>query len=152
MSDQPAAPADEAEQVNPEAVEAYGDPTSTAARAVSRRVPDRGRRPAQLFGEQVIHEGLDLKVRRGEILGVVGGSGTGKSVLMRSIIGLQTPDEGSIDVFGRSITDGDPERGGRRAQPLGRAVPGRRAVFHPDRGRERRSAAQAVLPRHLDPT
>ena len=62
------------------------------------------------FGEQVIHENLSLKVRRGEILGVVGGSGTGKSVLMRSIIGLQTPDEGSIEVFGRSITDGDPEQ------------------------------------------
>jgi phospholipid/cholesterol/gamma-HCH transport system ATP-binding protein len=61
------------------------------------------------FGEQTIHDGLDLKVRRGEILGVVGGSGTGKSVLMRSIIGLQLPDEGHISVFGRSITDGDPE-------------------------------------------
>ncbi|GAA3252145.1 hypothetical protein GCM10020258_08480 [Sphingomonas yabuuchiae] len=43
------------------------------------------------FGEQVIHDGLDLDVRKGEILGVVGGSGTGKSVLMRTIIGLQTP-------------------------------------------------------------
>jgi phospholipid/cholesterol/gamma-HCH transport system ATP-binding protein len=52
------------------------------------------------FGEQVIHEGLDLEVRRGEILGVVGGSGTGKSVLMRSIIGLQIPDEGDVEVFG----------------------------------------------------
>ena len=52
------------------------------------------------FGEQVVHEGLDLDVRRGEILGVVGGSGTGKSVLMRSIIGLQTPDEGEVTVFG----------------------------------------------------
>jgi phospholipid/cholesterol/gamma-HCH transport system ATP-binding protein len=52
------------------------------------------------FGEQVIHEGLDLEVRRGEILGVVGGSGTGKSVLMRSIIGLQIPDEGEVEVFG----------------------------------------------------
>ncbi len=62
------------------------------------------------FGEHVIHEDLSLKVRRGEILGVVGGSGTGKSVLMRSIIGLQTPDEGHIEVFGRSITDGDPEQ------------------------------------------
>ena len=61
------------------------------------------------FGEQVIHEGLSLKVRRGEILGVVGGSGTGKSVLMRSIIGLQIPDEGHIEVFGRSITEGNPE-------------------------------------------
>ncbi|WP_133364772.1 ABC transporter ATP-binding protein [Qipengyuania sediminis] len=61
------------------------------------------------FGEQVIHEGLDLQVRRGEILGVVGGSGTGKSVLMRSIIGLQIPSAGQIDVFGRSITTGDPD-------------------------------------------
>ncbi len=61
------------------------------------------------FGEQVIHENLDLQVRRGEILGVVGGSGTGKSVLMRSIIGLQIPDAGQIDVFGRSITTGDPD-------------------------------------------
>jgi phospholipid/cholesterol/gamma-HCH transport system ATP-binding protein len=58
------------------------------------------------FGEFVIHEDLSLKVRRGEILGVVGGSGTGKSVLMRSIIGLQIPDEGSITVLGQSITHG----------------------------------------------
>jgi phospholipid/cholesterol/gamma-HCH transport system ATP-binding protein len=52
------------------------------------------------FGEQVIHDNLDLDLRRGEILGVVGGSGTGKSVLMRSIIGLQEPDAGEITVFG----------------------------------------------------
>ena len=58
------------------------------------------------FGTQVIHENLSFKVRRGEILGVVGGSGTGKSVLMRSIIGLQIPDEGSIDVLGHSMLDG----------------------------------------------
>lgn len=59
------------------------------------------------FGEHTIHEGLSLKVRKGEILGVVGGSGTGKSVLMRSIIGLQVPEAGSITVLGRSITDAD---------------------------------------------
>lgn len=52
------------------------------------------------FGDTLVHDGLDLEVRRGEILGVVGGSGTGKSVLMRSIIGLQTPIEGDITVFG----------------------------------------------------
>jgi phospholipid/cholesterol/gamma-HCH transport system ATP-binding protein len=57
------------------------------------------------FGDQVIHEDLSLQVKRGEILGVVGGSGTGKSVLMRSIIGLQIPDAGTIEVLGRSITD-----------------------------------------------
>ena len=56
------------------------------------------------FGEQTVHDDLSLKVRRGEILGVVGGSGTGKSVLMRSIIGLQTPAEGHIEVLGQEIT------------------------------------------------
>jgi phospholipid/cholesterol/gamma-HCH transport system ATP-binding protein len=59
------------------------------------------------FGDQVVHEGLDLDVRKGEIMGVVGGSGTGKSVLMRSIIGLQTPIEGDVRVFGQSMIDRD---------------------------------------------
>ncbi|MEO1969716.1 MAG: ATP-binding cassette domain-containing protein [Sphingomonadaceae bacterium] len=62
------------------------------------------------FGEHVIHDNLDLKVRRGEILGVVGGSGTGKSVLMRAIIGLQPVDAGHVEVFGRSITDAEPDQ------------------------------------------
>lgn len=52
------------------------------------------------FGDQIVHEDLDLDVRKGEILGVVGGSGTGKSVLMRSIIGLQSPIAGEVTVFG----------------------------------------------------
>ena len=52
------------------------------------------------FGEQVVHGGLDLEVMPGEILGVVGGSGTGKSVLMRSILGLREPDAGEIEVLG----------------------------------------------------
>ncbi|MBS0473858.1 MAG: ATP-binding cassette domain-containing protein [Proteobacteria bacterium] len=56
------------------------------------------------FGDHVIHQDLSLKVKRGEILGVVGGSGTGKSVLMRSIIGLQIPDAGRIEVLGDDIT------------------------------------------------
>lgn len=59
------------------------------------------------FGEAVIHDGLDLTVRRGEILGVVGGSGTGKSVMMRSIIGLQQPDSGEVRVFGEPMLDRD---------------------------------------------
>ncbi len=58
------------------------------------------------FGPHTIHEELSLEVRKGEILGVVGGSGTGKSVLMRSIIGLQMPQAGSIKVFGHEILDG----------------------------------------------
>ncbi|GGD57520.1 ATP-binding cassette domain-containing protein [Erythrobacter arachoides] len=61
------------------------------------------------FGKQVIHEDLDLDVNRGEILGIVGGSGTGKSVLMRSIIGLQIPDDGTIEVFGNDITAAEPD-------------------------------------------
>jgi phospholipid/cholesterol/gamma-HCH transport system ATP-binding protein len=55
------------------------------------------------FGDQVVHENLDLDVRKGEILGVVGGSGTGKSVLLRAIIGLQQPDAGEITVFGEQM-------------------------------------------------
>lgn len=55
------------------------------------------------FGAQVVHEDLDLRVRRGEILGVVGGSGSGKSVLMRSIIGLNTPAAGRISLFGERV-------------------------------------------------
>ena len=46
------------------------------------------------FGRQVIHDGVDLEVRRGEIMGIVGGSGTGKSVLLRTIIGLNKPAAG----------------------------------------------------------
>ncbi|HEV8695909.1 MAG TPA: ABC transporter ATP-binding protein [Lysobacter sp.] len=61
------------------------------------------------FGEQVVHDGLDLDVRRGEIIGVVGGSGTGKSVLMRSILGLQRPDAGTIEVLGVDARSEDPE-------------------------------------------
>ena len=61
------------------------------------------------FGDQVIHDGVDLDVRNGEILGVVGGSGTGKSVLMRTIIGLQRPSAGEIEIFGEPMTDEENE-------------------------------------------
>ena len=57
------------------------------------------------FGTNVVHNGLDLDVRRGEIIGVVGGSGTGKSVLLRAIVGLLKPDAGRIEVFGESVRD-----------------------------------------------
>lgn len=56
------------------------------------------------FGPQVVHDQLDLQVRRGEILGVVGGSGTGKSVLLRSIVGLQRPAAGQVKVFGQDLS------------------------------------------------
>ena len=57
------------------------------------------------FGDHVIHDALNLDVYRGEILGVVGGSGTGKSVLLRSIIGLVRPMAGTIKVFGKVLKD-----------------------------------------------
>ena len=60
------------------------------------------------FGDNVIHDHIDLDVRRGEVLGVVGGSGSGKSVLMRSIIGLIRPKDGEVSVFGQP-TSGDIE-------------------------------------------
>lgn len=56
------------------------------------------------FGTQVIHQDLELEVRRGEVLGVVGGSGTGKSVLLRTIIGLIRPVAGTIEVFGQDLS------------------------------------------------
>ncbi|HLI17744.1 MAG TPA: ATP-binding cassette domain-containing protein [Rhodanobacteraceae bacterium] len=55
------------------------------------------------FGDQVVHENLDLDVYRGEILGVVGGSGSGKSVLLRTILGLRRPDAGSVRLFGENL-------------------------------------------------
>ena len=57
------------------------------------------------FGNHVVHDGLDLDVRRGEIIGVVGGSGTGKSVLLHQIVGLLEPNAGQIEVFGQSVRD-----------------------------------------------
>jgi len=61
------------------------------------------------FGDSVIHDHLDLDVMRGEVLGVVGGSGTGKSVLLRSIVGLNHPKSGSIEVFGQETASVDTE-------------------------------------------
>jgi len=55
------------------------------------------------FGDFVVHEGLDISLRKGEILGVVGASGTGKSVLLRTIVGLNKPQAGEISVFGHAL-------------------------------------------------
>ena len=55
------------------------------------------------FGSHVVHDQLDLDVRQGEILGVVGGSGSGKSVLLRTIVGLNRAAAGSVRVFGKDL-------------------------------------------------
>lgn len=55
------------------------------------------------FGSHVVHKDLDLTVRRGEVMGVVGGSGSGKSVLLNTIIGLKRPDAGTVKIFGRDL-------------------------------------------------
>ena len=55
------------------------------------------------FGDNVVHDGVDLTVQRGEVMGVVGGSGTGKSVLLNTIIGLREPDAGAVTVFGQEL-------------------------------------------------
>jgi phospholipid/cholesterol/gamma-HCH transport system ATP-binding protein len=55
------------------------------------------------FGEQIVHQNLNLEVRPGEILGLVGGSGSGKSVLLRTMLGLQRPRSGEVEVLGKNI-------------------------------------------------
>jgi phospholipid/cholesterol/gamma-HCH transport system ATP-binding protein len=61
-------------------------------------------------GGRVLHENLDLDVYRGEVLGVVGGSGSGKSMLLRNIVGLERPVAGRVEVFGEAVHELDPER------------------------------------------
>jgi phospholipid/cholesterol/gamma-HCH transport system ATP-binding protein len=55
------------------------------------------------FGTQIVHDGLDMTVERGEVFGIVGGSGSGKSVLLRSILGLQRPQGGEVRLQGRVL-------------------------------------------------
>lgn len=68
------------------------------------------------FGSQIVHDDLDLDIYAGEIVGIVGGSGTGKSVLLRTIVGLNRPAAGRIDVLGSNVLEAnDDERGGAAA-------------------------------------
>jgi phospholipid/cholesterol/gamma-HCH transport system ATP-binding protein len=55
------------------------------------------------FGQQIVHDGLDMTVERGEVFGIVGGSGSGKSVLLRTILGLQRPESGEVRLMGRDL-------------------------------------------------
>lgn len=83
------------------------------------------------FGKTTVHQDLDLDVRRGEVLGVVGASGSGKSVLLRSIVGLQRPSAGTITVLGTAVlTDPPTETETRIDDP--RAVQNRWGVMFQD--------------------
>jgi phospholipid/cholesterol/gamma-HCH transport system ATP-binding protein len=62
------------------------------------------------FGHTVVHQDLNLTIRRGEILSIVGGSGTGKTVLLRQMLGLERPARGCVRVFGQDISDTDSAR------------------------------------------
>ena len=89
------------------------------------------------FGEKNVLDHLSLDVRRGEILGLVGGSGSGKSVLLRTIIGLMPKREGHIEVLGVDTRHGRQRRRHADRAPLGHPVPAGRAVFLADRPAER---------------
>jgi len=78
--------------------------------ASDRRAIIRVRGLRNQFGEHVVHQNLDLDMLHGEILGVVGSSGTGKSVLLRTIVGLQQPTAGSVEVLGRHLLALDPAK------------------------------------------
>lgn len=84
--------------------------TDTRADADGREIAIRVRGLTNAFGSTVVHRDLDLDVYAGETIGVVGPSGTGKSVLLRSIIGLNKPQKSHIEVFGQDIDNLDPAR------------------------------------------
>jgi len=71
------------------------------------------------FGTQTVHQDLALDLYRGEVLGVVGGSGTGKSVLLRSILGLRQANAGTVRVFGEELLSLSPERRSRLERRFG---------------------------------
>jgi phospholipid/cholesterol/gamma-HCH transport system ATP-binding protein len=56
------------------------------------------------FGRQTVHDGLDMAINAGEVFGIVGGSGSGKSVLLRTILGLHRPQAGTVTLEGRTLT------------------------------------------------
>ena len=108
----------------------------------SREVVIRVRDLVVEFGRHRVMKGLDLDVYRGEVLGFVGGSGQGKSVLTRAILGLLHKTSGRIEVFGQDRDRLERKGAASPGAALGRAVSKRRAVLGTDRQAEH-SAADA---------
>jgi phospholipid/cholesterol/gamma-HCH transport system ATP-binding protein len=79
-------------------------PENIAETATPADAPVVIRGVKNVFGPQVVHDGLDLVVERGKILGVVGGSGAGKTVLLRAVLGLRPPNAGQILLFGKDFS------------------------------------------------
>ena len=71
------------------------------------------------FGEQVVHDGVSLTLEEGEILGIVGGSGSGKSVLLRTVLGLHRPQEGEVTVEGKDVLNMEEEERKEMAKKWG---------------------------------
>jgi len=92
---------------------------STSSDSRNREPVVEVRNLSNRFGTQVVHEHLSLDVMRGEILGVVGGSGSGKSVLLRSIVGLRKFDSGTIRVFGSTLAELGPDERMRVEERMG---------------------------------
>ncbi len=88
-------------------------------RASQQDVVIRVRELCNRFGTNEVHTNLDIDLNRREILGVVGGSGTGKSVLLRSIVGLHQPDSGVIEVFGEELQALSPDQRSRVERRFG---------------------------------
>jgi len=83
------------------------DGQASGSEANGAEAPDEVIRVTALtnqFGNQIVHDNLDFSVRRGEVMGIVGGSGTGKSVLLRTIIGLNKQRSGRIEVFDHDVS------------------------------------------------
>ena len=88
------------------------EPVGTLAVVDARQIVTR-------FGDKTVHEGVDLKVLRGERVALVGGSGSGKTCLLRHIIGLSKPQAGEVRLFGETLLEGGMDAVRRRRQRFG---------------------------------